>query len=71
MKVTIKVTQKIVNGELHPKKYSLYVVIPYGTGDIHWEKDMSINDLDEDTIRELIPRLTAELERALAITSSS
>ncbi len=67
MDVTIKVKQDIVNGEIRPKKYDLSVVIKYGTGYIHWQKDAYLYDLDADTIKELIPLLNQRLEEALLV----
>jgi len=65
MKVEIKVEQKIVDGKVMPKKYTVHVEIPYGTGGILWKKDMWLHDVDAETIKELIPLLTKELENAL------
>ncbi len=67
MDVSIKVKQDIINGEIGPKKYDLSVVIKYGTGDIHWQKDAFLYDLDAGTIKELIPLLNQRLEEALQV----
>ena len=67
MKIKIEVKQEIVDGKLSPQKYSLFITIPYRARDIHWEKDAMFSDLDAETIKELIPLLTKELENALKI----
>lgn len=63
MKVKIEVKQEIVNGVVGPKKYSLHMSIPY----TYHEKEASIHDLDAGTIKELVTRLTEELEDALKV----
>ena len=63
MEVKITVEQDIVNGVISEKKYSFWVKIHYGTGDIKWVKDFGVHDLDADTIKELIPKLNQELEK--------
>lgn len=67
MDVKITVEQKIVNGVMKEKKYNLDISIEYGSAPFFSTKSAYLYNLDADTLKELIPKLTSELERALTI----
>lgn len=68
MEVKIEVKQEIKNGVLGEKTYSVRIRIPYGSdSSVKWYKDASLYDLDVETVKELIPLLTKEMENALNI----
>jgi len=67
MEVKINVIQKINNGKVGDKRYDVSIIIPYGGGGIRWNKEAYLNDLDRETVKELITLLTQELENSLKI----
>lgn len=67
MEVKITVKEEIKDGVRGPKRYDFSVRINYGTGDIKWSKDAFLHDLDAETVKELVEKMSTELEKALKI----
>lgn len=63
IRVEIKVEQKIVNGETSPKEYSLHI----SNGNSYYHNRSTLYNLSVEEIKEMIPKLQEELEKALKI----